>query len=92
MSVHGDIGPNVYNKKERVDCNAISSHAHLDTQSDTTLILDETCDAIGVDGPAVRLSTMSAKNQMVNSKKIKGLVIRGFNCDDKLHLQVVFSR
>ena len=47
-------------------------------------------------GPAVKVSLsvsiMSAKNQLLNSKKIKGLVVRRFNCDDKLHIPVTFSR
>ena len=69
-------------------------YALLDTQSDTTFILDETCDATGVHGPAgkLALATMSANNQRVNSKKIKRLVVPGFNCRDTLHLPVAFSR
>ena len=78
---------------DRPECETLVC-ALLDIQYDMTFILDETCDATGVHGTAVKLSLSmrSAKIQLVNSKRIKGLVVRGFNCDNTLHLPVAFSR
>ena len=51
----------------------------LDTQSDSTFVLDDTCDDLGIIGPSVqlRLSTMLAKNEVVSSKRVAGLRVRG---------------
>ena len=69
-------------------------YALLDTQSDTTFILEETCDALGLSGAEVRLSlsTMYASNKMVTSTKIKGLVVRGVNNGPRINLSNVYTR
>ena len=67
----------------------------LDTESDTTLILDDTCDAIGTDRSVVYmfLSTMSANNHILEkSRKIRGLMVRGGDSPFKIPLPVAFSR
>ena len=69
-------------------------YAMLDTQSDTTFILDDTCDSLGLDGPSIKLllSTMLAENQLVGSRKIEGLVVRGYDNEIRIPLPTTFSR
>ncbi|XP_063448067.1 uncharacterized protein LOC134727615 [Mytilus trossulus] len=69
-------------------------YALLDTQSDTTFVLDETRRALGLRGTDVKLSlsTMHAENHIVDSRKIKGLVVRGFDSEVKIPLPNVFTR
>ncbi|CAG2214433.1 unnamed protein product [Mytilus edulis] len=66
----------------------------LDTQSDTTFVLDETRRALGLCGTDVKLSlsTMHAENHIVDSRKIKGLVVRGFDSEVRIPLPQVFTR
>ncbi|CAG2233540.1 unnamed protein product [Mytilus edulis] len=69
-------------------------YALLDTQSDTTFVLDETRRALGLCGTDVKLSlsTMHAENHIVDSRKIKGLVVRGFDSEVRIPLPQVFTR
>ena len=69
-------------------------YALLDSQSDTSFILEKTCDSLGVTGVDVKLSlsTMFAENKMVESQKIKGLSVRGFNQSLRLPLPVTYTR
>ena len=66
----------------------------LDNQSDTTFVLDDTCDALDVSGPSVnlKLSTMLSENQEIESKKIQGLIVRGYDSDVKIHLPSAYTR
>ena len=67
-------------------------YALLDTQSDTTFILEDTREALGLDGPDTKLllSTMLSRNQAVDSKRISGLMVRGHNSDLKIQLYTAF--
>ena len=69
-------------------------YALLDTQSDTTFILESTCGDLGLSGTKVklRLSTMHAENKVVDSSKIQGLMVRGYNSSSKLPLPSAFTR
>ena len=69
-------------------------YALLDTQSDTTFVLEDTCKSLGVSGIGVKLSlsTMLAENRFVNSSKVSGLVDRGFNSQTKIPLPFAFNR
>ena len=69
-------------------------YALLDTQSDTTFILENTRQALGLSGTDVKLSlsTMHAESAIVDSCKLKGLIVRGYNSDLKIHLPTVYSR
>ncbi|XP_022102427.1 uncharacterized protein LOC110985605 [Acanthaster planci] len=69
-------------------------YALLDTQSDTTFILDDTCDALGLDGPKVQLllSTMFSSNQRVESRKIRGLQVRGYDSNLRITLPTAYTR
>ena len=69
-------------------------YALLDTQSDTTFLLDKTCDQLGVKGTNVKLllSTMFSKDEAVNSQRITGLIVRGYDRDVKISLPTTYTR
>ena len=69
-------------------------YALLDTQSDTTFILNDSCAALGVDGTAVQLSlsTMSASNQIIQSSIINGLHVRAYNGHSTIALPPTYTR
>lgn len=69
-------------------------YALLDTQSDTTFILSDTYQRLGLSGTEVKLSlsTMFAENQIVDSRKVKGLVVRGYDSSLRIPLPTVFTR
>lgn len=69
-------------------------YALLDTQSDTTFILDKTSKALGLEGKPVKLmlSTMYAENKAVDSCKIGGLLVRGFNSEHRIPLPETYTR
>jgi hypothetical protein len=69
-------------------------YALLDTQSDTTFVLDETCDALGLEGQSVKLSlsTMCAKDQLIDSRRVDGLLVRGYDSDLKMSLPTTYTR
>lgn len=68
-------------------------NALLNTQSDTTFILERTCPTLGVSGVSVKLSlsTMYAEHCMTESRRVRGLQVRGINSLDKIELRVTFS-
>ncbi|XP_062610192.1 uncharacterized protein LOC134271972 [Saccostrea cucullata] len=69
-------------------------YALLDTQSDTTFILEKTSRALGLTGRPVKLmlSTMYAENKAIDSCKIGGLVVRGFNSEHRIRLPETYTR
>ena len=69
-------------------------YALLDSQSDTTFILEDTYKALGLNGVEVNLmlSTMTAENMVVKTVKIKGLSVRGFSSNMKIQLPTTYSR
>ena len=69
-------------------------YALLDTQSDTTFVSDAACDLLGIEGvpTTLMLTTMTSKNQRINSKRVSGLSVRGHNCDKKIFLPTAFTR
>ena len=69
-------------------------YALLDTQSDTTFVLHDTCTALGLSGIDVKLSlsTMYAENRVVDSQKIKGLSVRGLNNSLRISLPNAYTR
>ena len=71
----------VYVSHESCPGNERLVYALLDSQSDTTFILEDTCSALGLSGVEVDLllSTMYAENKLVKSSRISGLKVRGFN-------------
>ena len=69
-------------------------YALLDTQSDTSFILEDTCNDLGLSGIGVKLSlsTMYAENRVIDSQKVKGLIVRGFNNSLRISLLDTFTR
>lgn len=69
-------------------------YAFLDTQSDTTFILEDTYRELGLSGTKIKLllPTMYAYNQVVESQKVRGLVARWFNNELKISLPDTFTR
>ncbi|XP_073766183.1 uncharacterized protein isoform X2 [Danio rerio] len=69
-------------------------YALLDTQSDTTFILEETTHALNVKKEAVqlKLATMASKITVVPCFKMKGLQVRGFYSKTRIPLPTTYSR
>ena len=69
-------------------------YAMLDTQSDTTFVLTSVAEALGVQGvdTCLRLSTMTSADQIVHTRKYKGLTARAFNSTKRIALPPTFSK
>ncbi|XP_053376587.1 uncharacterized protein LOC128547590 [Mercenaria mercenaria] len=69
-------------------------YALLDTQSDTTFLLDGTRSALDLSGVDVKLSlsTLHAENKIVNSQKLRGLQVRGFYDYTRITLPDTYTR
>ena len=69
-------------------------YALLDSQSDTSFILDQTLNSFSVESTEVELSvsTMTGLNQNVKSRKCSGFEIRGHNLSEKVQLPTLYSR
>ena len=69
-------------------------YALLDSQSDTSFILDQTLNSFPVESTEVELSvsTMTGLNQNVKSRKCGGFEIRGHNLSEKVQLPILYSR
>ena len=74
--------------------NEILIYTLLDTQSDSTFILKDTSDALNVQSEEVKLklSTMTAKDTIIQSSRISGLQVRGFNSDLRISLPPTYTR
>ena len=72
----------------------IMVYALLDTQSDTTFILEDTCDSLCVKGHSTKLwlSTMLAEDQLIESRRVEGLVVRGHDSSLKVPLPATYTR
>ena len=72
----------------------ILTYALLDTQSDSSYILESTASSIGLQGEEVKLSlsTMTAKDTKIISQQIKNIKIRGINTDKAIILNEAFTR
>ncbi len=66
----------------------------LDSQSDTSFILEDACKELGVKGPSVdlSLSTMTTTNQLIKCNKVNGLSVRGFKSNKKIALPCLYSQ
>jgi hypothetical protein len=73
--------------------NEVLVYALLDTQSDTSFVLEDTCEKLKVSVPVVQLvlSTMSARNEPVITRKISDLHVRGYNCSEKIKLCAAYT-
>jgi len=68
-------------------------YAILDTQSDATFILKETCDELDAKTQPTKLrwSTITSQDSLVDSQRVSGLQVRGYNSDVKIHILVAFT-
>ncbi|XP_061906861.1 uncharacterized protein LOC133652293 [Entelurus aequoreus] len=69
-------------------------YALLDSQSDTSFILDEVAQDLNTDKSkaSLRLSTMSAKSTVIPCEKLVNLQVRGYKWKKKIILPPVFTR
>ena len=69
-------------------------YAMLDTQSDTSFVLEKTCRSLGLQGSKVnlRLSTLSAQDELVPSRRLTGLQVRGLYAEAPISLPVAYTR
>lgn len=72
----------------------ILTYAILDTQSDSTFVLDDVLDKLNVDVQPVKLklSTMTAIDTIISSKSVHGLQVRGLYSESCIQLQQAYSR
>ncbi|KAG1968718.1 nek6 [Pimephales promelas] len=72
----------------------ILTYALLDTQSDSTFILEDLVTELNVNTQPVqlKLSTMTAVNTVIASKSAYGLQVRGLNSDTYIQLQQTYTR
>lgn len=61
-------------------------YAILNSQSDTTFILQNTWKLLGLLGEPVKLklSTMHAEKKVIDSSKVQGLMVRDFNSQQSI--------
>ena len=69
-------------------------YALLDTQSDATFITEEVWQQLETDSVDVmlRLSTMAKKSQLINTRKVQGLTVRGFRSAERISLPATYTR
>ncbi|XP_065140047.1 uncharacterized protein [Paramisgurnus dabryanus] len=69
-------------------------YALLDTQSDTTFILKNTAETLGIKKEPVKLkiSTITSKTKVVSSHKLNGLQVRGIQSEVKIKLPTTYTR
>ncbi|XP_033725905.1 uncharacterized protein LOC117315432 [Pecten maximus] len=74
----------------------ILTYALLETQSDTTFILDDTAAALKVSNQPAKLSlsTMTSQNTIIDSTRISNLRVRGFYSPDNhaVHINQAYTR
>ena len=65
----------------------------LDTQSDATFILKETCNELDAETQPtkLRLSTITSQDSLVESQRVSSLLLRGYNSDVKICILVTFT-
>lgn len=72
----------------------ILTYALLDTQSDTTFVLDETAAALNVNRQPTHLSlsTMTSQHTIINSSRIQNLRVRGFKSTEFLVIDCAYTK
>ena len=69
-------------------------YALLDTQSDTTFILDQTAEILNAHSEDVvlKLTTMTSRDELIHCKRYNDFTVRGFYSDLTIPLPTVYSR
>ena len=70
------------------------TYALLDTQSDTSFIHEDTAASLQVQGNPIKLSlsTMASEKTVIQSKRVSGLIVRGFQSNEKLRINNAYTR
>ena len=73
--------------------NEVLVYAILDTQSDATFILKETCEELDTETQPtkLRLSTITSQDSFVDSQRVSSLQVRGYNSNLKIPIPVAFT-
>ena len=84
----------VWVSKKNSPKNEFLVYALLDAQSDTTFILEETAHILDPESETVslRLSTMSARDNVIRCKKLQELQVRGYDSDVFIDLPTTYTR
>ena len=84
----------VYLSHKDFPTSEVMIYAMLDSQSNTTFVLNSTLNKLGIKGVNTKLllSTLSSKDEIVSSRRVKGLTVRGINEDESISLATTFSR
>ena len=84
----------VWVSKKSSPKNEFLVYALLDTQSDTTFILEETAHVLDPESETVslRLSTMSARDKVIRCKKLQDQQVRGYDSDVFIDLPTTYTR
>jgi len=73
--------------------NECLTYALLDEQSDACFIKDSTLQQIGVNGPEINISLSTVLGrQVISSRRISGLIVRGVNEEHNIQLPKVYTR
>lgn len=85
VTIHGEQNKDNFTRKENPNVQRLV-YAILDSQSDTTFILQNTWKLLGLLGEPVKLklSTMHAEKKVIDSSKVQGLMVRGFNSQQRI--------
>ncbi|XP_039679755.1 uncharacterized protein LOC120573907 [Perca fluviatilis] len=72
----------------------VLTYAILDTQSDSTFVLEDVLNKLNVDAQPVKLklSTMTAIDTIISSKNVHGLQVRGLHSKNHIQVQQAYSR
>ena len=67
-------------------------YALLDTQSDTSFVSKATFSQLGISATDTKLSlsTMTSERRVIQSKRVEGLIVRGYNSDVEIQLPTVY--
>ena len=84
----------VYVHHESCPKKEILIYCMLDTQSDSSFIRSDIMKKLDISGQPINLSlsTMDRSNQIVPSKKVTGLKVRGLRCSDVIDIPQAYSR
>lgn len=68
-------------------------YALLDTQSDTTFILENIADNLNAKKePEFKISTITSTTKVVSSQKLNGVQVRGIKTEMKINLSTTYNR
>ena len=69
-------------------------YAVIDSQSTISFVTSAVCDRLGIKGinTSLHLTTMTSENELVNCRKVFGLVIRGPNSSKRISISKAFSK